>query len=217
MVAMLFTALSYGRMANVYPSYDSAYCYVSSEIQPGPRLLTDWSITLDCVINPIVYIIRSAKAASNFDRWAPYWMLVLALAPVTTVLNLRGVETSARVNQWLASGMALVVFLFLAATVLSISFSLGAEPLNFGSFIAFTGVTAAAFIPHCVRGKRWSLGYIIPPFGGIFCLFPYLAQSRHASEACEWRMAFVRPSLGAIRGNLGRRIPFQDTLYDQHP
>src|SRR5213592_3053614 len=34
MVAMLFTAISYGRMANVYPSAGSAYAYVSREIHP---------------------------------------------------------------------------------------------------------------------------------------------------------------------------------------
>ena len=38
MVAMLFTAISYGRMANAYPSAGSAYTYVSREIHPAPRL-----------------------------------------------------------------------------------------------------------------------------------------------------------------------------------
>ncbi|MGH7980565.1 MAG: APC family permease, partial [Limisphaerales bacterium] len=35
MVAMLFTAISYGRMANAYPSAGSAYAYVSREIHPA--------------------------------------------------------------------------------------------------------------------------------------------------------------------------------------
>jgi putrescine importer len=35
MVAMLFTAISYGRMANAYPSAGSAYTYVSREIHPS--------------------------------------------------------------------------------------------------------------------------------------------------------------------------------------
>src|SRR5882672_12613787 len=44
MVAMLFTALSYGRMANAYPSAGSAYAYVSREIHPAPGYLTGWSM-----------------------------------------------------------------------------------------------------------------------------------------------------------------------------
>jgi amino acid transporter len=35
MVAMLFTAISYGRMANAYPSAGSAYTYVTEEIHPA--------------------------------------------------------------------------------------------------------------------------------------------------------------------------------------
>src|SRR5215471_20917299 len=34
MVAMLFTAFSYGRMARVYPSAGSAFTYVGQEINP---------------------------------------------------------------------------------------------------------------------------------------------------------------------------------------
>jgi putrescine importer len=34
LVAMLFTALSYGRMARVYPSAGSAYTFVGRELHP---------------------------------------------------------------------------------------------------------------------------------------------------------------------------------------
>ena len=35
MVAMLFTAISYGKMARIYPSAGSAYTYVGKEIHPA--------------------------------------------------------------------------------------------------------------------------------------------------------------------------------------
>ena len=38
MVAMLFTAISYGRMARAYPSAGSAFTYVGAEINPVARL-----------------------------------------------------------------------------------------------------------------------------------------------------------------------------------
>src|SRR6266404_7760853 len=47
MVAMLFTAINYGRMANAYPSAGSAYTYVSREIHPAPGYLTGWSMMFD--------------------------------------------------------------------------------------------------------------------------------------------------------------------------
>src|SRR6266478_6033747 len=43
MVAMLFTAISYGRMARAYPSAGSAFTYVAQEIHPGAGYVTGWS------------------------------------------------------------------------------------------------------------------------------------------------------------------------------
>ncbi len=44
MVAMLSTAISYGRMARVYPSAGSAFTYVAREIHPAMGYVTGWSI-----------------------------------------------------------------------------------------------------------------------------------------------------------------------------
>src|ERR1039458_10866478 len=42
MVAMVFTAISYGRMARVYPSAGLAYTYVGREIHSGLGFITGW-------------------------------------------------------------------------------------------------------------------------------------------------------------------------------
>src|ERR1035437_997591 len=47
MVAMVFTAMSYGRMARVYPSAGSAYTYVGRELHPALGYVTGWSMTMD--------------------------------------------------------------------------------------------------------------------------------------------------------------------------
>src|SRR5690348_713580 len=44
MVAMLLTAISYGRMARVYPSAGSAYAYVRGEFGGFPGFLVGWGI-----------------------------------------------------------------------------------------------------------------------------------------------------------------------------
>jgi putrescine importer len=117
MVAMLFTAFSYGRMANVYPSAGSAYSYVSKEIHPGLGFLTGWSITLDYLINPVICTIWCSEAVVNFLPWLPYWVVALALATTITLMNLRGVESTARVNRILTAAMGIVVVLFFGATI----------------------------------------------------------------------------------------------------
>src|ERR1700723_1152013 len=54
MVAMLFTAISYGRMARAYPSAGSAFTYVGQEINPALGFVTGWSMVMDYMLNPII-------------------------------------------------------------------------------------------------------------------------------------------------------------------
>jgi amino acid transporter len=61
MVAMLFTAISYGRMANAYPSAGSAYSYVSREIHPALGYFVGWGMIFDYVMNPIICVIAAKR------------------------------------------------------------------------------------------------------------------------------------------------------------
>src|SRR6266446_1647505 len=114
MVAMLFTARSYGRMANAYPNAGSAYAYVSREIHAAPGYLTGWSMMFDYVMNPIICVIWCSKATVDLGVLhglpVQVWFVVYAL--LFTGLNLRGIEASARTNIILASGLGVVILLF---------------------------------------------------------------------------------------------------------
>src|SRR5690348_7592202 len=117
MVAMLFTAVSYGRMARVYPSAGSAYTYVGRELHPSLGYLTGWSMTMDYLLNPLICIIWCSKAAGNVVPEIPYVVWAIAFAALFTFLNLRGVKTNARINEALAAGMGVVIVLFLISAV----------------------------------------------------------------------------------------------------
>jgi amino acid transporter len=52
MVAMLFTAISYGRMARIYPSAGSAYTYVGQEMHSALGYVVGWGMVMDYLINP---------------------------------------------------------------------------------------------------------------------------------------------------------------------
>lgn len=114
MVAMLLTAVSYGRMARVYPSAGSAYTYVARELHPLAGYLVGWSMLMDYILNPIICAVWCSVAASGVFPQIPYAAWVLAFVLVFTGLNLRGVQVSARVNAFLALGMGVVVAIFLA-------------------------------------------------------------------------------------------------------
>src|SRR6059036_1205771 len=115
MVAMLFTAISYGRMARAYPSAGSAFTYVGSEIHPALGYVTGWSMAMDYMLNPIVCTILCSKFALNFLPEVPYAVWVILFVVLFSCLNLFGIRTSARINTTLAAGMGVVILVFLAA------------------------------------------------------------------------------------------------------
>jgi putrescine importer len=117
MVAMLFTAISYGRMANVYPNAGSAYTYVSREIHPSLGYVVGWGMIFDYVMNPIICVIWVSKAAINLFPEIPFPIYAIAFATLFTVMNVRGIEASSRTNSVILSGLGIVIILFLGASV----------------------------------------------------------------------------------------------------
>ena len=117
MVAMLFTAISYGRMARAYPSAGSAYTYVGQEVHPALGYLAGWGMLMDYVLNPLICTIWCSKAAMNVVPMVPEeaWKIFFAL--LFTFLNIRKIEASARTNQLLAGAMGIVVIWMLGASV----------------------------------------------------------------------------------------------------
>src|SRR6476660_8865967 len=80
MVAMLFTAISYGRMARAYPSAGSAFTYVGQEINPALGYVTGWSMVMDYLLNPLICTILCAQLALNSAPGVPYivWAIFFA-------------------------------------------------------------------------------------------------------------------------------------------
>jgi putrescine importer len=109
MVAMLLTAVSYGRMARVYPSAGSAFAYIAGEFGSAAGTLAGWAILLDYILNPLLCTIWCSSAAANFLPAVPIPLWKVFFAAFFTNLNLRGIEASARTNRWLTIIMSAVV------------------------------------------------------------------------------------------------------------
>jgi putrescine importer len=152
MVAMLFTAISYGRMARVYPSAGSAYTYVAQEIHPALGFITGWSMVMDYLLNPLICTAFSAKAAMNIVPGLPFYAWLVVFAAFFTWVNLHGIKTSARLNQILCLAMIVVVVVFFGAVANVLwrvhhdpGFFLKPfyDPPNFSSQTLFAGTSVA--------------------------------------------------------------------------
>lgn len=114
MVAMMITAFSYGRMAAIYPSAGSAYTYVGKGLNPYLGFLVGWAMILDYVMQPLINTVWIAVAIhTRYLPQMPYAVAALLVAGLMTLLNLRGVRSSARSSKILLACMCVVIVAFL--------------------------------------------------------------------------------------------------------
>jgi amino acid transporter len=117
MVAMVLTAISYGRMASLYPSAGSAYTYVSRGIHPYLGFAAGWAMLLDYIVIPLFCIIYGTLALQRALPWIPFFVGSALFAGGITMLNLRGIRSTARANQVLLAIMFAVLGAFLFCAV----------------------------------------------------------------------------------------------------
>src|SRR5438874_1728822 len=125
MFAMLITAVSYGRMAALYPSAGSAYTYVGKGLNPHLGFLAGWAMILDYLLQPLINTVWISTALhERYVPQVPYIAWAALIAGIMTVLNLAGVRSSARANKLLLLVMSVVVVAFV---VLATRFLYGSQ------------------------------------------------------------------------------------------
>jgi putrescine importer len=112
MVAILFTAVSYGRMAAIYPEAGSAYTYVGRGLNMYMGFLAGWAMLLDYIVIPLFCVMYSALTVQRVLPQVPYWIWVLVFSAGMTALNLRGVRSTARANEILLTAMGIILVAF---------------------------------------------------------------------------------------------------------
>lgn len=202
-VAMLFTALSYGRMAAAFPVAGSAYTYVRKSISPKLGFLAGWAVLLDYLFLPMaIWLIGAAYLHSAFPA-VPQALWVLAFITVTTAINVVGLRLAKNIN----GVLMLVQFLVLIAFVgLAIHYVMGDGsrplwtlepflkegtqlPLIMGgaaiacySFLGFDAVSTLTEETHEPRKTIPRAILLITLIGGgIFIAASYFVQLAHPS------------------------------------
>jgi putrescine importer len=113
MFAMVITAVSYGRMAAVYPSAGSAYTYVGKTINLNLGFLIGWAMLLDYILQPLLNLIWiSVALSSRYIPGVPFFVIALVVITFITALNLVGIRTSAGANKVLLYAMCVVIAAF---------------------------------------------------------------------------------------------------------
>lgn len=117
MVAMGLTAVSYGKMAALYPSAGSAYTYVRLSLHPRLGFLTGWAMFLDYLLVPLICTIYGSITLAKLLPAVPYWAWVLIFSAAMTAVNLRGIHFTARTNLILMVVMMAVITAFIVLAI----------------------------------------------------------------------------------------------------
>ncbi|HET6500857.1 MAG TPA: APC family permease [Amycolatopsis sp.] len=147
LVAMLFTAASYGRMAGEYPVAGSAYTYVRRSIDPRVGFLVGWAVLLDYFFLPmVIWLIGAAYLSAQFPG-VPSWVWLIGFILVTTVLNVLGIKVAAGANLILMLFQMLVIVFFFVLSlrmVVSGGHSVLSGTPFFHSGSSFSAISAGA-------------------------------------------------------------------------
>jgi putrescine importer len=146
--AMLLTALSYAKMAKIFPTSGSAYVYARRLLDSRVGFLVGWAILLDYLFLPTVaWLFQSFYLAAQFPA-IPVWAWLALNAGLTTIINVTGIVLTDRVNKILTLLVVTLIGIFIAYCLAYLG---GNPPASFiepfwNSATTVSGIAAAGAI-----------------------------------------------------------------------
>ena len=222
MCAMLLTAVSYSRMAALYPSAGSAYTYVSKGVNPNMGFLAGWAMVLCYLIIPIINTVFGVLSLQRLFPGIPFFAGTIGFIIIITGLNLLGVRSSMKANKIMLYVMLIIVLAFIVTAIRYVSMTLGcgglvdpkpffnSETFSFNAIFAGTALVALTYVgfdgittlAEDVKNPERNIKraiLIVCLFTGLFsALQMYLAQQ---SAQTMW-----------LNGGLLANVPFYERI-----
>lgn len=218
-LAMLLSAMSYGKLAKAYPSSGSIYTYARGTLGSHTGFLAGWVILLDYLFLPMVaWLIMGLYVSAQFP-FLPSWAWGIGFIVITTAVNIVGVKFADRLNRVLlvivgAAVVAVVIF----GTVFAAKQGHPVGPAVFPSELAVPAVVAGAAVAaysflgfdavttlteevkDAKRNVPRAIVSVVLIGGGIFVLVAFVMQWAHPGLDFESADTAGFEVLGAIGG-----------------
>lgn len=152
-VAMILTALSYGKLARAFPTSGSIYTYARRTIGSQLGFLSGWIILLDYFFLPMVaWLITGLYFSAQFP-FLPAWAWGLVVITFCTLVNIVGLKLADRFNRVLlfvviVGVLALIVFglAFASGTPNQVSDAIWPQTATISAVAAGAAVAAYSFL-----------------------------------------------------------------------
>lgn len=116
-VAMLFTAASYGAMVRKYPIAGSAYTYTQQAFGGGVGFVTGWVLLLDYLFLPMINFMLIGIYLNTQFPSVPAWAFTLTGLVIVLCFNLLGITLVHRVNAVIITLSLILVVVFVALAI----------------------------------------------------------------------------------------------------
>lgn len=233
LLVILFTALSYAKLASVYPVAGSAYTYVQRSVNPYAGFLTAWILLLDYILLPMICFLFLGLFLNQYCPAVPAWAWIICCVLIVFVINILGIEPTVAVNTWavLLQAAFSVLFLYVASKLILAGGGAGTffswqavyNPAEFAvspflmsvgiltiAFLGFDAVTALAeetFQPE--KQVPRALLLVVLLSGGFFIIISYFCQLAWPSGWQE----IVDPNTGFFEVALQLGADYMQPLY----
>lgn len=178
LVAMLFTASSYGKMVKEFPVAGSAYSYTRNTINPHVGFLVGWLSLLDYLFLPMINVLLTKIYGSAAFPEVPGWMWVVGATLILTLINIMGANITANFNSLLVLFQVCVTVIFVILAYRAVAGGLGTGEV----------VTAAPFVSPTMSFSTLMTGASLL----CFSFLGFDAVSTFTEEAIEPKKTIPR-------------------------
>lgn len=117
LIAMLFTATSYGAMVKAYPSSGSAYTFVRRTFGANTSFLVGWALMLDYILLPMVCYLFLGIYMQPFTPNVPVAVWIVGAVALVTALNIFGIKMVTKMNLVLVGFQVVFIAVFILASI----------------------------------------------------------------------------------------------------
>lgn len=146
LVVMMFTAVSYGKMAGAIPSAGSAYTYVRESIHPNLGFMVGWTSLIDYVLLPMVNCLIIRLYLEQVFPAVPSWIWVVIYCVAVTTLIYFTMRGTSNVNMILLVFAIVVMVVFVVMVVAQLSAGAGDGTVASVKPFIHDGMTLAAVL-----------------------------------------------------------------------
>ncbi|WP_217702760.1 APC family permease [Nocardioides guangzhouensis] len=177
LVVMVFTAISYGRMAKVFPTAGSSYTYTREAMHPRLGFLVGWAALLDYLLLPLVNALIIRLYMTSLFPSVPGWIWVVGFVAGITALNAWSMKSTSKLNFVLVAFAVAMIGAFLVLATVQLYHGMGQGTLFTTQPFFHSGVA----IPAVLSGAT----VVCFSFIGFDAITMYAEEARRKSDVAK--------------------------------